>query len=48
MNVARVAIENNTEIVVGVSTDKAAPPIGNLYGLTKSMMERLFCSLNKN
>jgi UDP-glucose 4-epimerase len=46
-NVARVAIEKNVEIVVGISTDKAAPPIRNIYGLSKSTMEKLFCSMNE-
>ena len=46
VNIARVAIENNVKKVVGVSTDKSASPIGNLYGLSKASMERLFCSLN--
>lgn len=44
-NVARVAMENNVELVIGISTDKAAPPVRNTYGLTKALMERLFCSL---
>lgn len=46
-NVARAAIENNVETVIGVSTDKAAPPIRNTYGLSKALMERTFCSLDK-
>lgn len=45
-NVARVSIENNVKFVLGISTDKTAPPIGNIYGLSKSIMERMFCSLN--
>ena len=45
-NIARVAMENNVEIVVGISTDKSAPPIRNIYGLSKATMERLFCLLN--
>ncbi|WP_353432680.1 SDR family NAD(P)-dependent oxidoreductase [Polynucleobacter sp. MWH-UH23A] len=45
-NIARVAIEKNIKTVIGISTDKASPPIRNIYGLSKSMMERLFCSLN--
>lgn len=45
-NVARVAIEKGVDIVIGISTDKAAPPIRNTYGLSKSMMERMFCSMN--
>jgi UDP-N-acetylglucosamine 4,6-dehydratase len=45
-NVARVAMEKGAKIVLGVSTDKAAPPIRNTYGLSKALMERMFCSLN--
>ena len=46
-NVARAAMENNVEYVLGISTDKACPPIRNIYGLSKATMERLFCLLNK-
>lgn len=45
-NVARVAIEKNVETVIGISTDKAAPPVRNTYGLSKAMMERVFCAMN--
>lgn len=45
-NVARIAIEKNVSYVIGISTDKAAPPVGNIYGHSKAVMERLFCSLN--
>lgn len=45
-NVARVAIDRGVGTVIGISTDKAAPPISNTYGLTKALMERLFCALN--
>lgn len=45
-NIARQAIECGIENVVGISTDKAAPPVGNIYGHSKAMMERLFSSLN--
>src|SRR5437764_9282998 len=45
-NVARVCVEKGVEIVIGMSTDKAAPPVGNTYGLTKALMERLFCAMN--
>lgn len=45
-NVARVAMENEVEIVIGISTDKACPPIRNIYGLSKAVMERTFCLLN--
>jgi len=45
-NVARVAVDNNVELVIGVSTDKASPPVRNTYGLSKAVMERLFCAMN--
>lgn len=45
-NVARVAVEKGVEDVIGISTDKAAPPVRNTYGLTKALMERVFCSMN--
>lgn len=45
-NVARVAMQNNVEFVLGISTDKSCPPIRNIYGLSKATMERLFCLLN--
>ena len=45
-NVARVAVEKGTDIVVGVSTDKAAPPCRSTYGLSKALMERIFCGMN--
>jgi len=45
-NVARVAIDKGVKVVIGISTDKAAPPVRNTYGLTKALMERMFCSLD--
>lgn len=45
-NVARVAVEKGVRAVVGISTDKAAPPVRNTYGLSKALMERVFCSMN--
>jgi len=45
-NVARVALEKGVDTVIGISTDKAAPPVRNTYGLSKAMMERVFCALN--
>jgi FlaA1/EpsC-like NDP-sugar epimerase len=45
-NIARVSVEKGVEIVLGISTDKAAPPVRNTYGLSKAMMERVFCSMN--
>src|SRR5207237_4492124 len=45
-NVARVALEREVRAVIGISTDKAAPPVRNTYGLSKALMERLFCAGN--
>lgn len=45
-NVARVAMERAASLVVGISTDKASPPVRNTYGLSKALMERVFCSAN--
>ncbi len=45
-NVARVAIERGVGTVLGISTDKATPPVRNTYGLSKALMERMFCSLD--
>jgi UDP-N-acetylglucosamine 4,6-dehydratase/5-epimerase len=45
-NVARVAIDKGVDTFIGISTDKTAPPVGNTYGLSKALMERLFCSLD--
>jgi UDP-N-acetylglucosamine 4,6-dehydratase/5-epimerase len=46
-NVARVALEQAVETVIGISTDKAAPPVRNTYGLSKALMERIFVSSNR-
>ncbi len=32
--------------MIGISTDKACPPIRNIYGLTKATMEKLFSLVN--
>lgn len=45
-NVARVALEREARTVIGISTDKAAPPVRNTYGLSKAIMERMFCAMN--
>ena len=45
-NVARVAVDRGVGTVIGISTDKATPPVRNTYGLSKALMERLFCSMN--
>lgn len=41
LNVAMAAMRLGVERVVGLSTDKACQPI-NVYGMTKSLMERIF------
>lgn len=46
-NVARVSIEKGIKLVLGISTDKASPPVRNTYGLTKALMERLSCAMDK-
>lgn len=45
-NVARVAVEKGVETVIGISTDKATPPVRNTYGLSKALMERVFCGMD--
>lgn len=45
-HIAQAAIDHGVQTVVGISTDKATPPVFNLYGLTKALMERMFCNLN--
>jgi FlaA1/EpsC-like NDP-sugar epimerase len=45
-NLARVCVEKGVRTVIGMSTDKSAPPVGNTYGLTKALMERVFCAMN--
>jgi len=45
-NVARVAVEHDVSCVVGISTDKATPPVRTTYGATKALMERLWCALD--
>lgn len=45
-NVARLSLEQGIETLIGISTDKAAPPVRNTYGLSKALMERVFCGLN--
>jgi FlaA1/EpsC-like NDP-sugar epimerase len=41
-----VAVDKGIEVVLGISTDKASPPIRNMYGMSKAIMERIFCSMN--
>ena len=45
-NIARVSIEKGIKVVLGISTDKASPPVRNIYGMSKAMMERMFCAMD--
>lgn len=46
-NIVRAILNNDLpiEVVVGISTDKAAKPV-NVMGMTKSLQERIFMSAN--
>jgi len=41
-NVLDLCLKYSVEKLIGISTDKASPPIKNLYGLTKATMEKLY------
>ncbi len=45
-HVARISIEKGVKTVIGISTDKATPPVRNIYGMSKAIMERMFCAMN--
>ena len=45
-NVARAAMQTGVNYVIGVSTDKAAAPVANIYGMSKAIMEKLYTSLD--
>ncbi|WP_420572451.1 SDR family NAD(P)-dependent oxidoreductase [Kordia sp.] len=45
-NIARTAIENNVDTVIGISTDKASVKNNSFYGLSKRVMEKLFLLMN--
>ena len=44
-NVIDACVQQNVEKVVAISTDKAASPL-NVYGATKTLMEKLFVAAN--
>jgi UDP-N-acetylglucosamine 4,6-dehydratase/5-epimerase len=46
-NVIEVALEENVEKVIAISTDKAVEPV-NVMGMSKAIQERLFISANKH
>jgi FlaA1/EpsC-like NDP-sugar epimerase len=41
-NLLDLAIKYQTKKIIAISTDKAAPPIKNIYGMTKAVMEKLY------
>lgn len=45
-NVARAAVQVGSELILGISTDKAAPPVRGIYGLSKATMERMYSGMN--
>jgi len=47
-NVAHLSDLHDVRVLIGISTDKAAPPVGSIYGHTKSIMERYFTSLDSS
>jgi len=46
-NIALAAMEMGVKTVIGISTDKAAPPCTGIYSISKSLMEKLFIRLNE-
>ena len=46
-NIALASVATGVRHVVGISTDKAAAPIENIYGLSKAVMEKTFQTLNR-
>ncbi len=46
-NVVDCAIKNNVKMVIDLSTDKACNPV-NIYGLSKSIGEKIILDANKN
>jgi len=48
-NILDLSIKYNVKKMIAISTDKAAPPIKNIYGMTKAVMEKLYTlSSNSN
>jgi UDP-N-acetylglucosamine 4,6-dehydratase len=46
-NVRKAAIENNVDVLVAISTDKAVKPI-NVMGMTKAIQEKIMLNLNNS
>ena len=47
-NILRSSIKYGVENLLGISTDKACPPVANTYGMSKAIMERMFCLSSSN
>ncbi len=47
-NILRSCVKNGVENLIGISTDKACPPVANTYGMSKAIMERIFCLSSSN
>ena len=47
-NVLRSCVRHGVENLIGISTDKACPPVANTYGMSKAIMERIFCLSSSN
>jgi UDP-N-acetylglucosamine 4,6-dehydratase len=45
-NVIEAAISNEVPIVIGIGTDKAVKPV-NVYGMTKSLQEKMMIAANR-
>ena len=45
-NIIEAAIDNEVPVVIGIGTDKAVKPI-NVYGMTKSLQEKMMIAANK-
>ena len=41
-NVLDMAVNHGVKKMIAISTDKAAPPVKNLYGMTKAVMEKMY------
>jgi UDP-N-acetylglucosamine 4,6-dehydratase/5-epimerase len=47
-NIARAAAQYNCEKVVAISSLRAAPPAEGVYGMSKALMEKIFCTYAAN
>lgn len=45
LNVGRACLEAGTKVLIAISSSRAANPAQSPYGMTKSLMERAYCSI---